>query len=381
MARRTDGIFDESHDMLRQTARRFVERELRPHVDEWEEAGAFPRSLYTRAAEAGLLGVAFPEALGGGGGDLLHQVVVTEELTRSGSGGIAAGLLSFGIALPPVLTLGSEEQQRRFVPPVLRGEKVAALAVTEPGGGSDVAGLRTRAVRDGDHYVVNGSKTMITSGCRADLLTVAVRTGEPGAGGLSLLVIEAGTPGFSVSRALRKMGWWASDTAELAFDDVRVPVANRLGPEGAGFLGLMQNFAGERLALAVMATETAALALERALAWTKERTAFGRPLQGFQVTRHRLVEMATVVDVCRTYVHDVARRMAAGEDVLQRVVMAKDFVCEQALRVCDAALQLHGGYGYMRETGVERLYRDARLLTIGGGTTEIMREILSKLML
>ena len=370
--------FGEVHQMLRRTVRGFVEREVAPHVEEWEEAGRFPRSLYRQAGDLGLLGVGFPEELGGSGGDVFLDVVVAEELTRSGSGGLAAGLMSLGIALPPILALGTEEQKRRFVPPVLRGEKVAALAVTEPGGGSDVAAVRTRAVRDGDHYVVNGSKTMITSGTAADLVTLAVRTGGPGYEGVSLLVVDTDTPGFAVSGKLRKIGWWASDTAELAFDDLRVPAENLLGGEGAGFLGLMHNFQKERLYLAVMANATAQLALELSVAYAKEREAFGRPIVGFQVTRHKLVDMAIDVDVSREYTYRVAARHAAGQNVVREVSMAKVFATQACDRVCHAAIQLHGGYGCMREYVVERLYRDSRILSIGGGTTEIMKEIIAK---
>ena len=326
--------FGEVHQMLRRTVRGFVEREVAPHVEEWEEAGRFPRSLYRQAGDLGLLGVGFPEELGGSGGDVFLDVVVAEELTRSGSGGLAAGLMSLGIALPPILALGTEEQKRRFVPPVLRGEKVAALAVTEPGGGSDVAAVRTRAVRDGDHYVVNGSKTMITSGTAADLVTLAVRTGGPGYEGVSLLVVDTDTPGFAVSGKLRKIGWWASDTAELAFDDLRVPAENLLGGEGAGFLGLMHNFQKERLYLAVMANATAQLALELSVAYAKEREAFGRPIVGFQVTRHKLVDMAIDVDVSREYTYRVAARHAAGQNVVREVSMAKVFATQACDRVC-----------------------------------------------
>ena len=370
--------FDETHRMLRATTRRFVEREVAPHVDDWEEAGQFPRELYANAAAVGLLGVGYPEELGGSEGDVFHHVVVTEELQRAGSGGVVAGLLSLGIALPPILAIGSPEQKQRFVPPVLRGEKVAALAVTEPGGGSDVAQLRTRAVPDGDAYVVNGTKTMITSGAAADLVTLAVRTGGAGHEGVSLLVVETDTPGFHVSQKLRKIGWWASDTAELAFDDMRVPKDNLLGAEGAGFLGLMHNFQTERLFLCVMANASAQLALDLSMAYVQEREAFGRPIVGFQVVRHKLVDMAIQVDVSREYTYRAAARLAAGENVVREVSMAKVFATEICDRVCHAAIQLHGGFGCMREYVVERLYRDSRILSIGGGTTEIMKEIISK---
>lgn len=373
--------FDESHHILRQTVARFVEREIKPFVEEWEEAGEFPRELYRKAADVGLLGVPYPEEWSGFSGDIFHEVVVSEELTRSGSGGIAAGLMSHGIALPPIIAMGTREQKERFIPPVLRGEKIAALGITEPGGGSDVANLRTRAVRDGDHYVVNGSKTMITSGTRADQVTLAVRTGEPGHRGVSLLVVDTASPGFSVSKKLKKMGWWASDTAELALQDVRVPVENLLGGEGAGFYGIMHNFQKERLYLALMANTTAALALEESLKYAKVREAFGKTLMGFQVTRHKLVDMATLVEVSREFTYRIAAKIQAGENMVKEISMAKIFSAEICDKVCHAAVQIHGGYGYMREYLVERLYRDSRILSIGGGTSEIMKEIISRIML
>jgi len=373
--------FDESHRIFRQAVSRFVDREIKPYVDEWEEAGEFPRELYRKAADVGILGTGYPEELGGTETDLFHEVVVTEELTRSGAGGIAAGLMSLAIALPPILAMGNEEQKKRFIPPVLRGEKIASLGITEPSGGSDVANARTRAVREGDWYVVNGSKTMITSGTRADQVTMLVRTGGPGHHGLSLLVVETDTPGFTVSKKLKKMGWWASDTAELSLNDVRVPVANLLGQEGAGFYGVMQNFERERLYLALMANTTAQMALEESVAYARVREAFGKRLTGFQVTRHKLVEMTMLVEVSREYTYRVAARMQEGENMLKEIAMAKIFSADVCDRVCHDAVQIHGGYGYMREYLVERLYRDSRILSIGGGTSEIMKEIISKIIL
>ncbi len=373
--------FGETHHILRQTVARFVEREIKPHVEEWEEAGEFPRDLYNRAAEVGILGVGYPEEWGGTEADIFHEAIVTEELTRSGSGGVAAGLMSHAIAVPPILTLGTREQKERFVAPVLRGERVAALGITEPGGGSDVANVRTRAVREGDWYIVNGSKTMITSGCRADQVTMAVRTGGEGYKGLSLLVVETKSPGFRVSKKLRKMGWWASDTAELSLEDVRVPAENLLGDEGAAFYGIMQNFQKERLYLALMANTTAELALEESIRYTRLREAFGKPLTGFQVTRHKLVDMATLVEVSREFTYRVAAKIQAGENMVKEISMAKIFSADMCDKVCHAAVQIHGGYGYMRECVVERLYRDSRILSIGGGTSEIMKEIISKIIL
>lgn len=370
--------FNETHDMVRDTVRKFVDKEILPHVEEWEEAGEFPRDLYKKAADAGILGINAPEEFGGTGEDVLMKVVACEEIVRSTSGGLVASLGSLDIGLPPIWKWGSDELKKRVVPEVLSGDKISALAVTEPNGGSDVANLRTRAVREGDHYVVNGAKTFITSGVRADYYTVAVRTGDKGYGGVSLLLIEKGTPGFTVGRNLKKMGWWASDTAELFFEDCHVPVENLIGPENGGFLCIMSNFQMERLALAVTANTTSKLALDEAMAYAKERQAFGRPLSGFQVTRHKLVEMATQLQASTEFTYRVAAKMAAGEDCVKDVSMAKNVATECSDRVTYDAVQVFGGAGFMRGSLVERLYRDNRLLSIGGGTHEIMNEIIAK---
>ena len=371
--------FNETHGMVRDTMRRFVNEAVKPHIDEWEEAGAFPREIYPQAGSLGLLSIGHPTEFGGSGEqDVFLKVAASEELMRSGSGGFVASLGSLDIGLPPVWRMGSEALKQRIVPQVLAGEKIIALAITEPSGGSDVANLKTRAVRDGDHYVVNGSKTFITSGARADYYTVAVRTGEAGFGGVSLLLIEKGTPGFTVGRNLKKMGWWASDTAELFFQDCRVPAENLLGPENSGFFTIMANFQAERLSLAIMATMTAQLALEQCLAYVKERTTFGKPLSKHQVIRHKLAEMATQVNVAREYTYRCAARMQAGESAIAEVSMAKNFATSVSTMVTDEAVQIFGGMGYMRESLVERLYRDNRILSIGGGTHEIMNEIISK---
>ncbi len=372
------GPFEESHEMLRRSARQFVEREIQPHIDDWEEAGSFPRELYASAGEAGLLGVGYPEEYGGSGGDVLHGVVVSEELMRAGSGGLAASLGSHGIGLPPVVKFGSEELKARIVPAVLRGEKIACLAITEPGGGSDVAGLKTRAVRDGDDYILNGSKTFITSGIRADFYTVAVRTGGEGFGGISLLLVERDRPGFSRGKPLKKMGWLASDTAELFFEDCRVPASNLIGKENQGFQVIMSNFQSERLMLAIMANMTSELALQESLRYVRERQAFGRKLHGFQVTRHKLADMATRLEATRAFTYQVAERINKGEYCVKEISMAKNFATDVSDALTYEAVQIHGGMGYMREAMVERLYRDNRILSIGGGTREIMNEIISK---
>ena len=369
----------EEHEELRTQARRFAVAQIAPNATAWEEAEEFPRSLYPALAEAGLMGIGYPEEFGGCGGDLGHTLAAAEEILLAGhSVGTIVGLSSHAIALPPILSRGTEEQKHRFITPVMRGETISALGITEPGGGSDVAAIQTKAVRDGDHYIVNGSKTFITSGTRADFVTTAVRTGGPGHGGLSLLVIEKGTPGFSVSKKLKKTGWWASDTAELSFDDCRVPVANLIGPENSGFLAIVSNFVHERLYLAAQCVAIAQLAYQESITYAKNRNAFGKSLTGFQVTRHKLADMATKIAAARALTGEVASRAMAGEAVIAQAAMAKNAATDACSWVADQAVQIHGGYGYMRESIVERLYRDARLYAIGGGTREIMNEIIGK---
>jgi len=370
--------FTDEHQMMRQTVRRFVEQEIKPNVDEWEETEHIPRDLYRKAGELGILGVTYPEAYGGFEGDIFLKIVVNEELVRSTSGGVAASLGSHDISIPPILKFGTEEQKAKWVPDVLSGRRISALAITEPSGGSDVANIQATAVRDGDHYVVNGSKTFITNGGVADQITCAVRTGGDGAHGVSLLIIDTKSDGFTVSQKLKKMGWWASDTSQLYFDDVRVPVENLIGEENMGFYIIMSNFQMERLSLAVMATTTAEVALELALQYVQEREAFGRPIASFQVTRHKLADMATQVEVSKEFNYRIAAKIGAGEDCITEISMAKNFACQVADFVTYQAVQLFGGYGYMREYPVERLYRDNRILSIGGGTQEIMKEIISK---
>ena len=371
--------FDANHQLLRDSVRRFVEREILPFVAEWEEAESFPRELYAKAGAAGILGIGYPEQFGGSHeGDLFAKVAVSEELMRCGSGGLVAGLGSLDIGLPPVLKWAKPAVRERVVPQVLSGEKIMALAVTEPSGGSDVANLKTRAVKEGDYYRVSGSKTFITSGVRADYYTVAVRTGAEGFAGVSLLLIEKGTPGFSVGRSLKKMGWWASDTAELFFDDCQVPVENLIGVENMGFAGIMANFQSERLSLAIMANMTSQLALEEATRWAKERDAFGKPIGKFQVLKPRLAEMATQLEVSREFTYRQAAKMAAGKSVIKEISMAKNFATDVSDRITYDATQILGGMGFMRESLVERLYRDNRILSIGGGTREVMNEIISK---
>jgi acyl-CoA dehydrogenase len=367
------------HEVLREQVGRFARKEIAPHALEWEEANEFPRELYKKAAEAGILGIGYPEAVGGAGGDLSHGVVAGDEMVLQGlSVGTAVGLSSHCIAIPPIIRYGTPEQIEKFVRPVLAGDKVAALGITEPGGGSDVASLATKAARDGDQYNVNGAKTFITSGCRADFVTTAVRTGGPQHGGISLLVIEADAPGYSVSRKLKKTGWWASDTAELSFEDCRVPVTNLIGPENGGFVAIMVNFVAERLWLASQCVTIAELAYRHTKDYAKDRKAFGRSLAGFQVTRHKLADMVTRIAAARALTGELTMRCLRGENNAALAAMAKNTASDMCSWVVDQAVQIHGGYGYMREYVVERLYRDARLYPIGGGTREIMNEIIAK---
>ncbi|MFO0692454.1 MAG: acyl-CoA dehydrogenase family protein [Polyangiales bacterium] len=370
---------NDEHKQLREQARKWASQVIAPHAAEWEENEEFPVSVYASAAEAGLLGVGYPEAIGGTGGDVTHVLAVAEEMILAGkSVGTVVSLGSHGIALPPLVKFGTPEQKERYVRPVLEAKKISALAITEPSGGSDVAAIRTKAVKDGDHYVVNGSKTFITSGTRADFVVTAVRTGPEGHAGMSLLVIDRDTPGFSVSKKLKKTGWWASDTAELHFEDCRVPRANLVGMENAGFIAIMMNFTQERLLLASQCVAIAELAYRESIAYARERTAFGKHLVGHQVIRHKLADMATRLAAARALTGELATRYARGEQTPALAAMAKNTATDMCSFVVDQAVQIHGGMGYMREVVVERLFRDARLYPIGGGTREIMNEIISK---
>ena len=369
-----------SPEPLRDLVRRFTEREIVPHLSDWERAGEVPRSLHAQAAKLGLLGIAFPEDVGGGGGTLLDSATVSEEIILAGgSSGLIAALFTHGIALPHILAAGDPALIDRYVRPTIAGELIGSLAVTEPDGGSDVAAVRTTARREGDRYVVNGSKTFITSGARADFVTTAVRTGDKGYEGVSLLVIDKDTPGFTVTRRLDKLGWHCSDTAELSFVDVEVPAGNLVGAEGQGFRQIMRHFASERLSMAVQACATAQRCVELTIGWCHQRSTFGAPLATRQVVRHRIAEMARTTAVARTYVWSLAQRVTDGEKVSPvEVAMAKNTAVAACDQVVDAAVQLHGGAGYLRDSEVERHYRDARIMGIGGGATEIMNEIIAK---
>ena len=375
----TDPFDTPERRALRELTRDFVVREVLPDLDEWERVGDIPRSLHARAAAAGLLGLGFAEEIGGSGGDLIDGLVMTEALIGSGaSGGLAAGLFTHGIAVPHIVAAGDPAQVEQFVRPVLAGQSIAALAITEPDGGSDVAALRTRAERDGADYVINGAKTYITSGARADWIVVGVRTGGPGFGGISLIIVPTDTPGFQVVRRLEKVGWHCSDTAELAFTDCRVPAANLVGPPGSGFIQIAQQFVVERLSIAVQAYATAQRCLDLALEWARIRHTFGKPLVGHQVVRHQLVEMDRLTDVARTYARHVALRHAAGQEVIAEAALAKNTAVAAAESVVYQAVQLFGGQGCMRDSEVERHFRDVRILSIGGGATEVMTELASR---
>ncbi len=364
---------------LARLATSFTEREVLPQVDEWERVGEVPRSLHRVAAAAGLLGVAFPESAGGGGGDGVDSAIVTESMLEAGaSSGLLAALFTHGIALPHIVQSGDRGLIERYATPTLAGDLIGSLAVTEPDAGSDVAAIRTRAVRDGEDYLVTGAKTYITSSVRADFVTTVVRTGDDPHRGISLLVVDTESPGFQVTRRLDKMGWRCSDTGELAYVDVRVPASRLVGAEGSGFVQLAQQFASERLGLAAHGVGIAARALRLSVEWCRRRTTFGRPLIDKQVVRHRLVEMTRAVEVARTYAHAVIARHADGEPMFAEAAIAKNQAVDACSFVVDEAVQLHGGLGYMTGTEVERHYRDARILGIGGGATEVMNDLAAK---
>ena len=375
--------FSTEHQQFRAALREFVAREITPNVHDWDEAGTFPRELYRRAAALGVQGLGVPEAYGGTPGDVFFKIIVAEELARCGSGGLQASLGSHTIGLPPVVEAGSEALKRRVIPPVLAGEAIIALAITEPGGGSDVASLATIAVRDGDHYVVNGEKTFITSGMRADFITTAVRTdpANKGAGGVSLLLVDGDTPGLARS-ALKKMGWWASDTAHLRFENCRVPADRLLGAEGQGFPIIMRNFNTERLVMSALACSFAEVCFEEALDWARQRKTFGRPLSQRQVIRHKLVDMVARIDAARCLLYELAwrieHRAAEPAQLIARICMLK-VVATQAMQFCaDQAVQILGGMGFMRGTKSERIYREVKVMMIGGGSEEIMKDLAAR---
>jgi acyl-CoA dehydrogenase len=372
--------YSEEHEAFRATVRTFIEREIKPQVVKWEEAGLFPRELFGKAAELGLFGLKYEEKFGGTNAGFFFEAVAIEEMSKCGSGGVAAGLIGQAtIATGPLHLFGTDAQKEKFLTRAIKGEWVGAFAVTEPNAGSDVAGLKTHARRDGAHWVLNGSKTYITNGVRADYVIVAAKTDvTKGHKGLSMFLVEKGTPGFSVSKKLEKLGWRASDTAELAFEDCRVPSDALLGTEGNGFAQIMGNFQWERLSLALGAIGAADDILATAIEFTKNREAFGQSIAKFQLTKHKLADMATELEAARQLTYHALRLHAAGEWALAQTAMAKKYATEMCCKLADMSLQLHGGAGYMMEYDIQRHWRDARLGPIGGGTSEIMNEIIAK---
>jgi len=373
-------VFEPEHDALRASVAAFVADYVQPHLDRWNAQGVVDRELYKRAAALGLVGFAIDERFGGAGADDFRiSAVVAEEFARAGTAGAGLGIgLINDICLPYLLSLATEEQKARWLPGVAAGETVLAIAMTEPGAGSDLSAIRTTARRDGDHYVVDGAKTFISSGSSADLVIVVVRTGEHPHQGLSLLVVEAGTPGFERGRRLAKLGLHAQDTSELSFHGARVPAANLLGVEGGGFPALMANLATERLGIAVTAVAAAEGTFARTLEYARTRVAFGRPIGSFQNTRFVLAEMSTELAVARAYVDDCIHRHVAGELSGADAAAAKWWTTDLQVRVADRCLQVHGGYGYMTEYQVARDFLDARVQPIYGGTNEIMKEIVGR---
>lgn len=377
------GPFTEEHLAFRDSIRAFVAREIIPNIETWEQTRRLPRALYRKAAEVGLQGLIHPEELGGSGGDFLMQVILSEELGRAGSGGVAASLGSSSIGLPPIVKLGSPEILEAYAKPIIAGEKISALAVTEPSGGSDVAALKTHARLDGDDWVINGEKTFITSGMQADVITLAVRTdpASRGAKGISFIVVDGDAKGLERTE-LHKMGWHASDTAHLRFTDVRVPKGNLIGPLHGGFQAAMMNFNDERLVIAAQCIGHSEACLAEVRAWVKERQAFGKPLNQNQVIRHKIVDMVMKIDGARALLMDVVTRRMANADPINvhiaRSAMAKITATNAMFDVANACVQTLGGMGYMRGTVCERIFRETKVLSIGGGADEILKDLVSR---
>lgn len=367
--------YSPEHESFREMFRKWVQVEVEPYVTEWDEAGTFPRDLYRKAGDVGLLGIGFPEAFGGSETDLFYTIIAAQELARAGAGGLSSSLRSHTIGAPPIARAARPEIKARVLPEILSGEKISALAITEPGGGSDVAAISTTARRDGDHYVINGSKIFITSGMRADYYTVAVRTGEAGHGGLSMLLVERDTPGFSRTPLERKMGWWCSDTAALYFDDCRVPVENLLGEENRGSKLIMQNFNSERISLAAGAIGFARTCLDEAIAYAQERKTFGKRLIEHQVIRHKVADMRMRINASQAYLEHLAWRIEQGDRPVADVCLLKN-QASQTMEFCAReAVQILGGAGFMRGSKSERIYREVRVNAIGGGAEEIMKDL------
>ncbi|MEM6722505.1 MAG: acyl-CoA dehydrogenase family protein [Bacteroidota bacterium] len=375
-------FFSEEHHLFRQSLREFLEKEVKPHVDEYEEQRHIPKSVYKRFGEMGYFGMSFPEEYGGMGLDIFYHVIFAEEMARMNSGGLNAALGShFGLALVHLNAEGSEAQKQKYLVPGIKGDTIGCLAITEPFGGSDVAAMRTTAVREGDEWIINGSKTFITNGVTSDFLVVAAKT-DPAAKakGVSLFIIDRNTPGVSATK-LKKLGWHASDTGEIAFDDVRIPADNLLGEENRGFLYIMQHFASERLMMAFGGVATADYAMECTLKYMDEREAFGRKIKKFQVLRHRIAQMAAEIEMNRAFSYSLCRRYQDGDYVVKEAAMAKLLATQLSDKVAYECLQMFGGYGFMEAYPLARMFRDSRLGPIGGGTSEILCEIISKMMI
>ena len=374
-------FFTEEHELFRQSFRAFLEKEVRPNIEQWEKDGEIPRDIYKRFGEMGFMGVSYSEEYGGMGGDTFFSVVYTEEMIRMNSGGFntAIGAHS-GLALAHINAEGSEEQKQKYLTAGLKGELIGCLAITEPGGGSDVASLTTKAVRDGDHFVINGSKTFISNGVLSDYIVAAVRTSEAGAKGISMVIIDRNTPGVSATK-LKKLGWHASDTGEIAFDNVRIPVGNLLGEENKGFFYIMQHFASERLGMALIGVSQAQLAIDLALNYMAEREVFGKPINKFQVLRHRIAQMSSEVMSARAFIYTLYKQYSQGDYIIKEAAMAKLVATQLSDKVCYECMRLFGGYGYMESYPMARLLRDSQLGTIGGGTSEILCEIISKMII
>ena len=373
-------LFTDEHEELRRSIRAFVEKELRPHAEEWEEAKDFPDDVFARMGELGFLGLHFDEADGGSGGDYLTMLVLAEEMARCGSGGVSMAVsVQCEYVTPPIARFGTPEQKARWLRPAIEGRRIGALGITEPGAGSDVAGIATKAIRDGDEYVVNGRKTFITNGCRADFLLLVAKTDPTQRhAGISLLLVDTDTPGFHVTRRLEKVGMLSSDTAELAFDDMRVPAANLLGEEGGGFNQIMWELQGERLSAAAGACAGAQHTLDATIEYVQQREAFGRRIADFQSTRHKLAEMQTMIDAARALTYETAWRVQLGEYPVRAITEAKLLATRVHFDVADTCLQLHGGMGYMMEMPVQRAWRDSRLARIGAGADEVMLDYIAK---
>ena len=376
---RMSPFYNAEHEAFRESLRRFVAKEIEPFTNAWDEAGEFPREIYKKAAAVGYMGLGFPEAYGGTEGDRFMRIIAMQEIARAGCGGLGAGLFSHTIGAPPILHRGSEALKARVLPQILSGDKISALAITEPSGGSDVANLRTTARRDGDHFVINGSKTFITSGMRADFITLAVRTGGPGASGVSLLLVE-GQPEGLQRTPLKKMGWWCSDTATLYFDNLRVPVDNLIGKEGEGFKAIMLNFNDERLHGAAGAISAARVCLDEATAYAKQRVTFGKPISQHQVIRHKLVDMAMRVEASQAMLELLTWRLENGENPVAEICMLKNQATTTMAYCASEGVQIFGGAGFLRGAKVERIYREVKVNAIGGGTEEIMKDLASRQM-